>query len=102
MEEFKVTNETVEKVQGPYFRNFCPQQNQSLKSRKMPQNCGFRGFSTVSMEYLKISGFQKSTIIAVVESFASDGSNRGRNAGCPAPPAQIPACGTTALGSYLR
>ena len=31
----------------------------------MPQNCGFRGFSTVSTEYLKISGFQNSTIIAV-------------------------------------
>ena len=28
-------------------------------------------------------------------------TNRGRNAGFPAPPAQIPACGTTALGSYL-
>ena len=26
---------------------------------------------------------------------------RGRNAGCPAPPAQIPASGTTALGSSL-
>ena len=46
--KFNLTIETVEKVQGPYFRNFCPQQNQSLRSRKMPQNCGFRGFSTVS------------------------------------------------------
>jgi hypothetical protein len=27
---------------------------------------------------------------------------RGRDAGYPAPPAQIPASGTTALGSYLR
>ena len=27
---------------------------------------------------------------------------RGRNAGYPAPPAQIPACGSTALGSCLR
>ncbi|MBW2173983.1 MAG: hypothetical protein JRF64_04950 [Deltaproteobacteria bacterium] len=27
---------------------------------------------------------------------------RGRNAGYPAPPAQIPACGTTALGSLTR
>ena len=26
---------------------------------------------------------------------------RGRDAGYPAPPAQIPASGTTALGSYL-
>ena len=26
---------------------------------------------------------------------------RGRDTGCPAPPAQIPACGTTALGSCL-
>ena len=26
---------------------------------------------------------------------------RGRDAGCPAPPAQFPASGTTALGSYL-
>lgn len=25
--------------------------------------------------------------------------SHGRNAGCPAPPVQIPACGTTALGS---
>jgi hypothetical protein len=30
------------------------------------------------------------------------GESRGRNAGCPAPPAQIPACGTTAPGSCLR
>ena len=28
--------------------------------------------------------------------------SRGRNAGYPAPPAQIPACTTNALGSYLR
>jgi hypothetical protein len=27
---------------------------------------------------------------------------RGRNAGCPAPPAQIRTCGTTAYGSCLR
>ena len=27
---------------------------------------------------------------------------RGRDAGYPAPPAQIPASGITALGSYLR
>jgi len=27
--------------------------------------------------------------------------SRGRNAGHPAPPAQIPACTTNALGSYL-
>jgi hypothetical protein len=26
---------------------------------------------------------------------------RGRNAGHPAPPAQVPACATNALGSYL-
>ena len=26
---------------------------------------------------------------------------RGRDAGCPAPPTQIPASGTTELGSYL-
>jgi hypothetical protein len=30
------------------------------------------------------------------------GSGRGRNAGYPAPPAQIPACATNALGSCLR
>jgi hypothetical protein len=29
-------------------------------------------------------------------------TGRGRNAGFPAPPAQIPACGTTAPGSCLR
>jgi len=29
-------------------------------------------------------------------------NGRGRNAGYPAPPAQIPACGTTAPGSCLR
>ena len=28
-------------------------------------------------------------------------SVRGRDAGCPAPPAQIPACGTTAPGSCI-
>ena len=28
--------------------------------------------------------------------------NRGRNAGYPTPPAQIPACGSPALGSCLR
>ncbi len=28
-------------------------------------------------------------------------ANPGRNAGYPAPPGQIPACGTTALGSCL-
>jgi len=28
--------------------------------------------------------------------------SRGRNAGRPAPPAQIPACATNAPGSYLR
>jgi len=32
----------------------------------------------------------------------SGGIGRGRNAGCPAPPAQIPACATNAPGSCLR
>ena len=30
------------------------------------------------------------------------GLGRGRDAGCPAPPAQIRTCGTTAYGSCLR
>ncbi len=29
------------------------------------------------------------------------GEGRGRNAGCPAPPAQIPACATNAPGALL-
>ena len=41
------------------------------------------------------------TAIAI-KNTQNNGAGRGRAAGCPAPPAQIPACGTTALGSYLR
>ena len=37
----------------------------------------------------------------VAEPQPSDAFRRGRDAGCPAPPAQIPASGITALGSYL-
>jgi len=34
-------------------------------------------------------------------STVQEGDGRGRNAGCPAPPAQIRTCGITAYGSYL-
>jgi len=37
-----------------------------------------------------------------VDQIAGKDDNPGRNAGYPAPPGQIPASGTTALGSCLR
>ena len=40
-------------------------------------------------------------IIREQASVIDEGESRGRNAGHPAPPAQIPACTTNALGSYL-
>jgi hypothetical protein len=40
-------------------------------------------------------------LVALVESKGISLKSRGRNAGHPAPPAQIPACTTNALGSYL-
>ena len=41
-------------------------------------------------------------IVPIFVGFGSLSLCRGRDAGCPAPPAQIPACGTTAPGSCLR
>ena len=37
-----------------------------------------------------------------MEEIMRDIQSRGRDAGCPAPPAQIRTCGTTAYGSCLR
>jgi hypothetical protein len=46
-------------------------------------------------------GFRLPVDSAVMALRAMPGAHRGRNAGCPAPPAQIPACGITAPGSCL-
>ena len=43
------------------------------------------------------------TDIGQIAAIASDRAiGRGRNTGCPVPPAQIPACATNALGSSLE
>jgi hypothetical protein len=48
-------------------------------------------------------GLNFSTVSAIAKRQAAGSRKcRGRNAGYPAPPAQIPACGTTAPGSCLR
>ena len=46
-------------------------------------------------------GFRLPVDSAVMALRAMPGARRGRNAGYPAPPAQIPACGITAPGSCL-
>jgi hypothetical protein len=39
--------------------------------------------------------------IRLTQAYANSSTGRGRDAGCPAPPAQIPACAPNALGSCL-
>ena len=41
------------------------------------------------------------TVVPVDSSEREQANGRGRNAGCPAPPAQIRTCRITAYGSYL-
>ncbi len=48
---------------------------------------------------LAASGVARGTILRCSSYCFCDSC--GRDAGCPAPPAQIRACGTTAHGSYL-
>jgi hypothetical protein len=53
----------------------------------------------------KVAVVDKAVVEYVVDvqgSMDPEQLGRGRNAGFPAPPAQIPACGTTAPGSCLR
>ena len=44
---------------------------------------------------------ERASEIAVAHQAGPWGQDRGRDARCRTPPAQIPACATNALGSYL-
>jgi len=71
--------------------------------------CGSQVLEDVVLGYCAVREFQdcdlgvlrSCLLMALLCPGTSKRIGRGRNAGYPAPPAQIPACGTTALGSCL-
>ena len=71
-------------------------------------HCGGTHYETRLKELwtLKLSGYYNRQTLQTARMTGLEANipvfcGRGRNAGYPAPPAQIPACGNTALGSYL-
>jgi hypothetical protein len=72
-------------------------------SRRVNNMAGFSLFVDVTpSEFAKIAQERRNLRLSLLSrTFCHVVYGRGRNASCPAPPAQIPASGTTALGSYL-
>jgi hypothetical protein len=60
-----------------------------------------QGYVPFSEEPINYRSENLTDPVAVLEKRLDRGEGRGRDAGCPAPPAQIRTCGIPAYGSYL-